>query len=88
MSSAEFTKWIAYANHEPFGFPMDNYRMGAPAAAIVNAVHTSIPVAKGTRRPKAKRPSDYYPQQKKPEQDLTPEQRDHIRKKRAKRVKK
>lgn len=88
MSSAEFTRWIAYANHEPFGYPVENYRMGTSTASVVNAVHASIPVAKGKRRPKAKQASEYYPKQKKPEPDLTTEQREHIRKKRAKRVKK
>lgn len=62
--------------------------MGVPTAAIVNAVHASIPIEKGRRRSKAKQASDYYPQQKKPPPDLTLEQREHIRKKRAKRVKK
>lgn len=84
MSSAEFTRWIAYAGLEPFGFPMDNYRMGAPAAAIVNAVHASIPLPKG-KRPKAMQASDLYPHSKKRDPELTPEQREHIRKKRAKR---
>lgn len=88
MSSAEFTRWIAYANVEPFGYPMDNYRMGVPAAALVNAVHATIPVAKGRRRPKPIKASDFYPQQAKQEPDLTPEQRAHIRKKQAKRAKK
>lgn len=89
MSSAEFTQWIAYAEHEPFGYPMDNFRMGVPAAAVVNAVHATIPIAKGRRRPKPIKASDFYPHQAKREPDLTPEQRAHIRKKQqAKRVKK
>lgn len=88
MSSAEFTRWIAYSSIEPFGFPMDNYRMGVPAAAIVNAVRATIPIEKGKSRPKPVKPSDFNPEQRKRDPDLTPEQREHIRKKREKRVKK
>lgn len=88
MSSAEFTRWIAYANVEPFGYPMDNYRMGVPAAAIVNSIRSTIPMPKGKPRPKAVKASDFYPKQAKAQPDLTPEQRAHIRKKQAKRAKK
>jgi hypothetical protein len=88
ISSAEFAHWIAYANEEPFGYPMDNYRMGIPAAAIVNSIRATIPIPKGKPRPKQVKASDFYPQQEKTAPDLTPEQRAHIRKKQAKRVKK
>jgi hypothetical protein len=67
---------------------MDNYRMGVPTAAIVNSVRSTIPMPKGKPRPKAIKASDFYPKQAKTEPDLTPEQRAHIRKKQAKRVKK
>ena len=81
MSSAEFTRWIAYANIEPFGYPMDNYRMGVPAAAIVNTVRSTIPMPKGKPRPKQVKATDFYPKQAKSGPDLTPEQLAHIRKK-------
>lgn len=87
MSAAEFTDWIAYANLEPFGYPMDNYRMGVPTAAVVSAVRSTIPVSKGRPRPKPIKASDFYPRQAKAEPDLTPEQRTFIRKKQAKRAK-
>lgn len=87
-SSAEFSQWIAYANVEPFGYPMDLYRMGAPAAAVVNAVRSTIPMPKGKPRPKAIKASDFYPQQAKSGADLTPELRAALRKKQAKRAKK
>jgi hypothetical protein len=87
MSSAEFTQWIAYANIEPFGYPMDNYRMGVPAAALVNSIRSTVPMDKG-KRPKPVKASDFYPQQAKAGPDLTPEQREHIRKKQARRAKK
>lgn len=81
MSSAEFTYWVKYAELEPFGYPMDNFRMGVPASAIVNAVHASIPLPKGRRRPKALKPSDFYPEAKRREPELTKEQKEHLRKK-------
>jgi hypothetical protein len=87
ISSAELSQWIAYAGVEPFGYPMDNFRMGVPAAAIVNTIRSSIPMAKG-KRPKPAKASDFNPQQAKAGPDLTPEQRAHIRKKQAKRAKK
>lgn len=88
MGSSEFTKWIAYANLEPFGYPMVCYAMGVPTAAIVNTIRSTIPLPKGKPRPKQVKASDFYPKQAKAEPDLTPEQRAHIRKKQAKRVKK
>lgn len=87
MSSAEFTRWIAYSNIEPFGYPMDNYRMGVPASTIVNAIRAMVPLPKGKSRPKPIKPSDLYPEQPKARPELTKEQREHIRKKQAKRVK-
>lgn len=87
MTSAEFTHWIAYANEEPFGYPMDNYRMGVPAAAIANTIRSTVPMAKG-KRPKPVKASDFYPQQAKTGAELTPELRAALRKKQAKRAKK
>jgi hypothetical protein len=86
MSSEEFTRWIAYNNIEPFGYPMDRLDVGIITSQIVNAVHASIPMPKGKRRPKPLSPSDFAPQTRnKREPDLTPEQRAHIRKKHGKR---
>jgi hypothetical protein len=87
MSSEEFTRWIAYNNIEPFGYPIERLDTGIIASQIVNAVHASIPMPKGRRRPKPLQPSDFIPQTaKKREPDLTPEQKAHIRKKRAKKA--
>jgi hypothetical protein len=85
MSSAEFTRWVAYAGLEPFGYPIEMYRMGLPASSLVNAIYATIPVPKGKARPKQLRPADFYPQQKKSEPELTPELQEALRKKRAKR---
>lgn len=86
MPSAEFTDWIAYSSIEHFGYPMDNYRMGVVASTVDNAINRSIAMPKGARRPKGRAVSDYYPEQKKREPELTKEQQQHIeRKKRAKR---
>lgn len=81
MPSALFTRWKAYANHEPFGYQMDNFRMGVPAAAIANTINGTID---WKRKPRKVKPSDFYPEQDKPAPELTPEQQAHIRKKRAK----
>jgi hypothetical protein len=85
ISSTELTYWMAYANVEPFGYPMDNYRMGVPASAVVNAVYATIPLPKGKRRPKALKPTDFYPEQKNAGPELTTEQQEHLRKKHGKR---
>lgn len=82
MSSAEFTLWQEYANREPFGYPMDNYRMGVPAATIANTINGTV---NWKRKPRSFKASDFYPEQGKPASDLTAEQKEHIRKKRAKR---
>jgi hypothetical protein len=82
MSSAEFTGWKEYAKHEPFGYPMDNFRMAVPAAAIANTINGTIAWKRKPRRWKA---TDLYPEQSKPAPELTPEQREHIRKKHGKR---
>src|SRR5688572_11302664 len=58
MSSAEFTQWKAYHSIEPFGFEMENFRMGVVAASVVNVA----PRKKGA---KALVPSDFYPAKKK-----------------------
>lgn len=87
MSSVEFTRWIAFAEVEPFGYPMDNYRMGVPTAAIVNAVRCTVPMKKGAHRPVAQS-DDYLPAGKKRPPPLTKEQQEFVnRKKRGKRKK-
>lgn len=76
---------MAYANIEPFGYPMENYRMGVPTSALMSAIYSTIPMPKGKRRPRAPTPSDFYPKQEKRDPELTAEQREHIRKKHGKR---
>lgn len=85
ISSAELTRWIAYAGIEPFGYPVDNFRIGAMASAIVNAIHATIPVPEGKPRTKPLKVTDFYPQQKKAHPELTPELEQALRKKREKR---
>jgi hypothetical protein len=85
VDSEALTKWMAYANLEPFGFPMDNFRMGVPASSLYNAIMATIPIAKGRRRPKQLKPEDFYPQMKGKNPSLTPQIQEHLRKKRAKR---
>jgi hypothetical protein len=82
MPSALFTAWKAYAEIEPFGYPMDNYRMSVPAAQIVNTINGT---ANWKRKPRQLKPNDLCPDKKKRGPELTPEQQAHIRKKRAKR---
>lgn len=86
MSSAEFTLWKAYADIEPFGYPMDNYRMGVPAAMLANTINSTIA---WKRKPRKWKAGDLYPDRKKASdglpEDLTPQQREHIRKKHGKR---
>ena len=50
ISSAEFTKWIAYSRVEHFGTGMDDLRMGTLCATIANV----------SRDPK-KKPKPYQP---------------------------
>jgi hypothetical protein len=86
MSSAEFTRWIAYAGIEPFGYPIDNYRFGISTQEIVNSVRSTIPVPKGGKRPPMLRAEQLYPTTKKADQQqLTDAQQEFLRKKRGKR---
>jgi hypothetical protein len=53
LPSAELTYWIEFANLEPWGSEIENWRMGQIAATIVNC----------TPRPKGSRPfqpTDFY----------------------------
>jgi hypothetical protein len=36
MSSGEFARWIAYFCLEPFGYEVENWRMGTIAATVAN----------------------------------------------------
>ena len=76
---------MAYADVEPFGYPMDNYRMGVPTSALMSAIYATVPIPKGKRRPRAPKPTDFYPGKEAREPELTAEQREHIRKKHGKR---
>lgn len=89
MSSAEFTKWTKYAEFEPFGYPVDNYRFGISTQEIVNAVRATIAVPQGGKRPPMLRAEQLYPTTKTSNQksELTDEQREFLRKKRGKRSK-
>jgi hypothetical protein len=86
MTSAEFTRWIAYANLEPFGYPMDNWRHGVNTAAVVNVVRSTVPVGKGHARMKPIKAEAFMPARKKAD-ELTPKQAEHLRRKREKRSK-
>lgn len=77
MTSAEFALWWDYAEREPFGYEVENYRAGVVAATVANVA----PRKKGA---KPLKPSDFYPSSS-VDDGLTIEQRDHIRKKHGKR---
>jgi hypothetical protein len=74
MSSAEFTRWVAYSNLEPFGYHMDNFRMGQIAATVFNVGRAKnvSPLA----------PSAFYPERKtvKPKRQLSKRQQEYVRK--------
>lgn len=82
ISSAEFTLWKEYAAREPFGYPMDNYRMAVPAALLANTINGTV---NWKRKPRQWKASDLYPSEKQRSPELTKEQQEHLRKKRAKR---
>lgn len=79
MSSAEFTQWIAYSMKEPFGYHIDNFRMGQVAATVFN-------VARG-KKTSAVSPSVFYPESKrlKSKRELTKRQQEYVREKRERR---
>lgn len=86
MTSAEFTYWQAYANQEPFGFHMENFRMGVPAAALVNSIRAS---AQTKSRPKFVKPTDFYPPSGRlDDRKVDDQQRAYIARKRAERKRK
>jgi len=69
MGSEEFTLFLKFAQFEPWGCEVDNWRMGVVASTIVN----TTPRGKNA---KAMKPTDFYrdPYRRKPD-GLTPEQR-------------
>jgi hypothetical protein len=69
---------MAYANEEPFGFPMDNWRMGVQAATTANVVR-----GKGQ---KALKPSDFSPRTTRGPQ-MTERQRRELAERRARKGK-
>jgi hypothetical protein len=87
MSSQEFSEWVAYSRIEPWGWEMDNWRAAMIAAEISNAIHRTIPLAKGAKRPKPLAPSDFYPvvRSSADQPQLSPSQAEYLRKKHAKR---
>ncbi len=50
----EFVEWMAYCKVEPFGYDMDNWRMGVVASTIANCT----PRGPGAKRLK---PADFAP---------------------------
>lgn len=78
MSPLEFAYWRDRSNHEPFGYDIDNYRMGAIAAAVVNVTKT--------RKADMVTPAHFYPNKSKRKPKLTRRQREQQeRKKHGKR---
>lgn len=82
MTSEEFTLWAAFYGLEPWGCEIDNWRMGMIAATVVNAT---------PRGPRAKafKPGDFYRSPyavDKAVDDLTPQQRAFLERKRKKRL--
>lgn len=79
MSSDEFTLWRAYYAAYPFGYDIDNFRMGSICSAVSNAPHYK------TAKPAA--PSDFYPAQPNKKPQLTKRQQQQLEKKRRDRSK-
>ena len=74
MSSMEFTDWIAYSTKEPFGYHVDNFRMGQVAATVFNVGRgkSVSPIS----------PSTFYPESKtlKSKRGLSKRQQEYVRK--------
>ncbi len=85
MTSAEFTLWKMFDKNEPIGNEFFNHHFGTGTASLINAIHSTIPRKKGSRRPKAYTAKDFFPVREKAKGELTAEQAEHLRKKRAKR---
>lgn len=76
VDSNEFTQWIAFYNKEPFGYHVENFRMGVIASTVAN-------VAPRKRGTKALKPSDFYPARTQLKPQLTLRQQRELRKRRA-----
>lgn len=74
MSPVEFAHWRALYQREPFGFDMDNFRMGQIAAAVVNVTRT--------RRKDMVTAADFYPTPPKRKPPLTERQQQELEKRR------
>lgn len=84
MSAEEFMRWAVYYQLEPFGYEWQRWCFGMVAASISNAVYSTVPVPKGKARPKVLQVADFFPpSERKVPPQLTTEQAEHIRKKRA-----
>jgi len=77
MSSFELTYWMEFFQDEPWGFEVDNFRMGVIAATVAN-------VAPRKDGEKALKPSDFYPSKRQGPIVMTPRQRAELAKRRAK----
>lgn len=75
----ELIDWMAYAQHEPFGFEVENFRSGVIAATVANVA----PRGRGAR---ALKPSDFYPTGKRQSQ-LTPRQERELQERRERKRK-
>lgn len=80
MSSREFAQWIAYFGLEPFGYEMENWRMGVIASTVVNCTPRG-------RHAKALKPADFFPTNTKRPAPLTVRQQRELAQRRAKRGK-
>jgi hypothetical protein len=54
MTHAEFVDWCAYYQIEPWGYEMDNWRMGVQAATTANAAGRKRPLKPADFMPKAR----------------------------------
>lgn len=88
VSSYEFTLWKMHDKHEPIGVELTHHYFGTLTASVINAVHSTIPKAKGVPRPKPLKASDFHPVRQTDGGDgLTDEQREHLRKKKPRKNK-
>ncbi len=79
ISTDELVEWMAYDRIEPFGYHMENFRMGVVSATVANVA----PRGRGSR---ALKPSDFYPAQAKTTK-LTPRQQRELAERRARKGK-
>lgn len=84
IGSYEFGLWKMHDKHDPIGNEFWNHHFGTNTAVVTNAIHATIPKALGHSRPKPYRSEDFYPVRKPSGDGLTDEQREHLKKKHAK----